>query len=86
MYCFAMSSAHIFCRLCTGVVQVLLLRRWHHDLSLVISQVSAEDAEALVKAGAKIVAEGANMPSDPEAIQIYHEKGVEFGPAKVHVL
>lgn len=81
-----MSSAHMVSRLCTGVVQVLLLRQCHHDPSLVVSQVSAEDAEALVKAGAKIVAEGANMPSDPEAIQIYHEKGVEFGPAKVRAL
>jgi glutamate dehydrogenase (NADP+) len=46
------------------------------------NEVSAEDALAIVKAGAKFVAEGANMPSDPEAIQVYHEKGIEFGPAK----
>ena len=32
---------------------------------------------------AQIVAEGANMPSDPEAIKVYHDKGIEFGPAKV---
>lgn len=46
-------------------------------------QVSEEDAQKMVEAGVKIVAEGANMPSDPEAIKVYHEKGIEFGPAKV---
>lgn len=45
--------------------------------------MSSEDALKIVEAGCKIVAEGANMPSDPEAIKIYHEKGIEFGPAKV---
>lgn len=37
-------------------------------------QVNEEDAQKLVAAGVKIVAEGANMPSDPEAIQVYHAK------------
>jgi glutamate dehydrogenase/leucine dehydrogenase len=46
-------------------------------------QVSSDDALKIVEAGCKIVAEGANMPSDPEAIKIYHEKDIEFGPAKV---
>jgi len=46
------------------------------------NEVNEEDAQKLVAAGVKIVAEGANMPSDPEAIQVYHAKGIEFGPAK----
>jgi glutamate dehydrogenase (NADP+) len=46
------------------------------------NEVSSDDALKIVEAGCKIVAEGANMPSDPEAIKIYHEKDIEFGPAK----
>jgi len=46
------------------------------------NEVNESDALKLVAAGAKIVAEGANMPSDPAAIKVYHEKGIEFGPAK----
>lgn len=41
---------------------------------MLVAQVNEGDAIKLVAAGAKIVAEGANMPSDPEAIKIYHEK------------
>ena len=33
-------------------------------------------------AGVKLVAEGANMPSNAEAIAYFHKNGVEFGPAK----
>lgn len=33
-------------------------------------------------AGVKLVAEGANMPSDAEAIAYFHKNKVEFGPAK----
>lgn len=45
--------------------------------------MNADDAKKIAEAGCKIVAEGANMPSDPEAIKVYHEKDIEFGPAKV---
>ena len=37
-------------------------------------QVNKEDAQKLHAAGCTIVAEGANMPSDPEAIHLYHSK------------
>lgn len=47
------------------------------------NEIEAADAEALVKAGVKLVAEGANMPSTSEAIDIYHSNGIVFGPAKV---
>ena len=39
-------------------------------------------AQALVKNGCFAVAEGANMPSTPEAIEIFQINGVLFGPAK----
>lgn len=50
------------------------------------NEIEAADAEALVKAGVKLVAEGANMPSTSEAIDIYHKNGIVFGPAKVRLL
>ncbi|BDA50348.1 NADP-specific glutamate dehydrogenase [Coccomyxa sp. Obi] len=46
------------------------------------NEVELADAEMLVKAGVKLVAEGANMPSTSEAIALYHKNGIEFGPAK----
>lgn len=47
------------------------------------NEIEIDDAKALVKAGCKLVAEGANMPSTSEAIDHYHENKVEYGPAKV---
>lgn len=46
------------------------------------NEVSESDAEALVKAGVKAVAEGANMPSEPEAVEVYKKNKFLFGPAK----
>ena len=40
------------------------------------------DAEALVKNGVKLVAEGANMPSTPEAIETYEGAGIAYAPGK----
>ena len=39
-------------------------------------------AKILIANGVKVVAEGANMPSTPEAINEYLANGVLFGPAK----
>ena len=39
--------------------------------------------QALAKAGVKYVAEGANMPSEADAIKVYHDNKMLFGPAKV---
>ena len=46
------------------------------------NELGAESAAKLVENGVKLVAEGANMPSTPEAIAIFHKNGVLFGPAK----
>ena len=46
------------------------------------NEVNGESAEALVKNGCKVVVEGANMPSTPEAIEVYQKNGVLYGPAK----
>jgi glutamate dehydrogenase (NADP+) len=46
------------------------------------NEVNAEDARNLVKNGCVCVAEGANMPSTPEAVEIFIENKLLFGPGK----
>ena len=46
------------------------------------NEVNEEDAKTLLKNGCMLVAEGANMPSTPEAIEQYLEKKILYGPAK----
>ncbi len=46
------------------------------------NELDLEGAEALVKNGVIAVAEGANMPSTPEAVACFQKAGVLFGPAK----
>lgn len=46
------------------------------------NELEAEDARALVANGVRAVAEGANMPSTPEAIELFQSAGVLFGPGK----
>jgi glutamate dehydrogenase/leucine dehydrogenase len=46
------------------------------------NEILEEDAKLLVKNGIKVVVEGANMPSTPEAVKIFRENNVLFGPSK----
>ena len=46
------------------------------------NELHGEHAKTLVSNGVKYVAEGANMPSTAEAIEIFREKKVSFGPGK----
>ncbi len=46
------------------------------------NEINKESAEILVKNGCKVVCEGANMPSTPDAIETYISNGLLFGPAK----
>ncbi len=46
------------------------------------NELDGESADALIKNGVIAVAEGANMPSTPEAIEKFQAAGVMFGPAK----
>ncbi len=46
------------------------------------NELDEQDAKTLVANGCIAVAEGANMPSTPEAVQVFHDNGVLFGPAK----
>lgn len=46
------------------------------------NELDAESAKTLIANGVMAVAEGANMPSTPEAIEAFQNAGVLFGPAK----
>lgn len=46
------------------------------------NELSGKDARTLVKNGVIAVAEGANMPSTPEAVRVFQDAGVLFGPGK----
>ncbi len=46
------------------------------------NEISEEDAKTLVKNGCFCVAEGANMPSEPGAIDVFQEKKIFYGPGK----
>lgn len=46
------------------------------------NELNEEAAKTLVANGCIAVAEGANMPSTPEAIEVFLSSGVLFGPAK----
>jgi glutamate dehydrogenase (NADP+) len=62
-------------------------RPWTVDCDLAFpcatqNELSLENAKALVANGAIGVAEGANMPSDADAVHYLKDKKVLFGPAK----
>ncbi|MGM9521071.1 MAG: NADP-specific glutamate dehydrogenase [Oscillospiraceae bacterium] len=46
------------------------------------NEINKESAEALAKNGCFCVSEGANMPSTPEAIEVYFANKMLYGPAK----
>jgi len=46
------------------------------------NEISADDAQELVKNGVIAVAEGANMPSTPEAVEVFLGNKIPFGPGK----
>jgi glutamate dehydrogenase (NADP+) len=46
------------------------------------NELTARDAKTLVENNCKIVAEGANMPTTPEGIQLFQSAGVYFAPGK----
>ena len=49
---------------------------------MVVNEMNDDEAETLVKNGCLCVVEGANMPTEPEAVDVFLENGVLFGPGK----
>jgi glutamate dehydrogenase (NADP+) len=46
------------------------------------NEVNGEDAKLLVKNGCTLVSEGANMPSAPEAVEVFLKNKILYGPGK----
>ena len=46
------------------------------------NELNGDEAKALIANGVKLVAEGANMPSTPEAVAAFQGAGVMFAPGK----
>ncbi len=60
---------------------------WTHEADCAFpcatqNEINKKDAENLVAAGVKLVAEGANMPSTIEAIKVFQENGILYAPGK----
>lgn len=69
----------VFTEGCTGIWSIPC------DIALPCAtqnELDAAAAKTLIANGVKVVAEGANMPSTPEAIQQFLESDVLYGPAK----
>ena len=46
------------------------------------NEINEEDAKILIKNGCYLVSEGANMPSTPEAVEVYINAKILYGPGK----
>ncbi len=46
------------------------------------NEINGKDAENLIKNGVYVVSEGANMPSTPDAINVYLDSKILYGPGK----
>ncbi len=46
------------------------------------NEISLSDAQALFKNGCMLISEGANMPTEPGAVQLALSSGILFGPGK----
>jgi len=62
-------------------------RPWQVPVDLALpcatqNELDAEDAATLIENGVTCVAEGANMPSTIEAIELFEKSGVLFAPGK----
>ncbi len=62
-------------------------RPWQIECNTVLpcatqNEIDGDDARALVKNGCECVAEGANMPSNLEAVGVFLDAGILYGPGK----
>jgi glutamate dehydrogenase (NADP+) len=60
---------------------------WNHKAdcafpSATQNEINKKDAENLVKNGVYVVSEGANMPSTPEAVEVFIKNKILYGPGK----
>ena len=60
---------------------------WAHKADVALpsatqNEINKKDAEHLVKNGVHCVSEGANMPSTPEAVEVFVNEKILYGPGK----
>jgi glutamate dehydrogenase (NADP+) len=60
---------------------------WAHKADVALpsatqNEINKKDAEHLVKNGVYCVSEGANMPSTPEAVEVFVKEKILYGPGK----
>jgi glutamate dehydrogenase (NADP+) len=60
---------------------------WDHDAdcafpSATQNEINAKDAQTLLANGVYVVSEGANMPTMPEGVELFLDKGILYGPGK----
>ena len=46
------------------------------------NEINGDDAKVLLSNGCKVISEGANMPSDPDAVALFQDSDILFGPGK----
>ncbi|MBN2716163.1 MAG: NADP-specific glutamate dehydrogenase [Deltaproteobacteria bacterium] len=46
------------------------------------NEINGDDAKTLIKNGCRLVSEGANMPSTPEAVDVFVSEKIMYGPGK----
>ena len=46
------------------------------------NEINGEEAKTLISNGCSVVSEGANMPSTPEAVEVYLDNKILYGPGK----
>ena len=44
------------------------------------NEINGDNAKTMISNGCKVVSEGANMPTDPDAVNIFLDAGILFGP------
>ncbi len=60
---------------------------WNHKAhcafpSATQNEINGKDAQNLLRNGVTVVSEGANMPTDPDGVNLFVEAGILFGPGK----
>ena len=82
---YADKYSNAVCYIGNSVWDVIKNERLKIDIALPCAtqnEIDGEHAIALVEAGCVCVAEGSNMPSTPEAVRIFKENNLLYGPGK----
>ncbi len=64
-----------------NLLKLVIVEEERGEIALRI-EISGDDAKTLVKNGCKLVAEGANMPTEPDGIEVFLANKIMYGPGK----